>query len=55
MTRFGHVLWRAGGQNCISDEKFSRRYKVRDLEKDGEVSVEGVLGRRDIQRDFPTL
>ena len=55
MRRFGKVLWRADGQNCVSDEVRSRRYRIKDLEQGGEVSVEDVLGRRGIRRDFRTL
>ena len=53
--RFGKVLWRSEGQNCVSDEVLSGRYQVKDLEKDGKVSVEGVLGRRDIKWHFQPM
>ena len=55
LCRFGKVLWRSEGQNCVSDEVLSGRYQVKDLEMDGKVSVEGVLGRRDIKWDFQTM
>ena len=55
LCRFGKVLWRKVRRLFVSDEVLSGRYQVKDLEKDGKVSVEGVLGRGDIKWNFQTM
>ena len=55
LCRFGKVLWRSDGRSCVSDEVLSGRYKVKDLEEGGKVSVVDVLGRRGIKWEFATL
>ena len=53
--RYGKVLWRSDGRGCVSDEVLMGRYKIKDLEKGGMMSVEDELGRRGIRWEFPTV
>ena len=46
LIRFGKILWLGDSKNAPSDEIISETHFVKDLEKDGSVSVEGFLGRR---------
>lgn len=43
------------GPNCVSDEVLNRSYKIKDLQKRGEVSVEGVIGRKGTKWMFQTM
>ena len=55
IDRFGKVVWRSNSQHTISDEVLSERYKIKDLEKGGKVSVDDVLGGKNTRWSFPTM
>ena len=42
--RFGQVLWLSESKNAPSDEILFEKHRIKDLEKDGSVSVDGILG-----------
>ena len=42
--RFGQVLWLSESKNAPSDEVLFQKHRIKDLERDGSVSVDSLLG-----------
>ena len=49
------MLWRSDSHRTVSDEVLQGKHRIQDLERDGNVSVEDVLGGRGTRWKFQTM